>query len=123
MTDTKSGEVVSALVTAAVSGSILAHGQADAGLLSVSIMREWCVLAAVTSIAYLLAILLRHNALRSVARFWSGCAWGAIVLVCLWQAELRPLLLCAIALFGFDFYAVFKGEKWQKSNCSASANG
>lgn len=120
-TDTKSGEVVSALVTAAVSGSVLVHGQGN--LLSVDIMQGWCVLASVTSIAYLLAITFRHDALRSIARFWSGCAWGSIVLICLWQAELRPLLLCALALFGFDFYAVFKGEKWQKSNCSASAIG
>lgn len=123
MTDTKSGEIVSALVTAAVSGSVLVHGQGDNGLLSVNIMQEWCVLAAATSIAYLMAILFHHDALRSIARFWSGCAWGAIVLICLWQAELRPLLLCALALFGFDFYAVFKGEKWQKSNCSASVSG
>ncbi len=123
MTDTKSGEVVSALVTAAVSGSVLVHGQADSGLLSVSIMHEWCWLAAVTSIAYLMAIMFKQDVLRSVARFWSGCAWGAIVLVGLWQTELRPLFWCAVALFSFDFYAVFKGEKWQKSNCSVSATG
>lgn len=114
MTDTKSGEVVSALVTAAVSAAVLVHGT-DTGLLSVGMMREWCVLATVTSVAYILSLIFRIELLRSVARFYSGCAWGAIVLVSLWRAELRPLFWCAVALFSFDFYAVFKGEKWHKS--------
>jgi hypothetical protein len=119
-TDTKSGEVVSALVTAAVSGSVLIHGQEGAGLLAVGMMNEWCVLAAVTSVAYLLSIVFKTEWLRSMARFYSGCAWGAVLLMSLWHSELRPLVLCAAALFSFDFYAVFKGEKWHSSKRSPS---
>lgn len=120
-TDTKSGEAVSALVTAAISAAVLVHGQGS--LLSVDMMQEWCYLAAITSVAYILSLIFRVEWLRSMARFYSGLAWGAIILVGLWRTELQPLMLCAAALFGFDFYAVFKGEKWHKSNCPASVAG
>lgn len=114
-TDTKSGEVVSALVTAAVSGALLLHGDTNSGILSVGMMNQWCFLASVTSLAYILSMIFRVELLRSIARFYSGCAWGAVLLMSLWHSELGPLVLCAAALFSFDFYAVFKGEKWHRN--------
>lgn len=122
-TDTKSGEVVSALVTAAVASAILVHGSPDSGILAVGMMHQWCFLASITSVAYLLSLIFRAELFRSLARFYSGCAWGAVLMMSLWHSELRPLVLIAAALFSFDFYAVFKGEKWHKSMCPASVAG
>lgn len=121
--DTRSGEVVSAMVTAAISGAVLYQGSSVHSFDLTGVTIQWACMALVCSGAYILSMLCQLEVLRSIARFWSGCTWGAVVLAGLSNMHVPSIFWCAVALFGFDFYAVFKGEKWQRINCSASATG
>ena len=120
-TDTKSGEVVSALVTTAISCAVLSQGSGVHSFDSTGMTTQWAAMALFCSIAYIASMIFRLEVLRSIARFWSGVSWGTVVLACVAATNVPSIFWCAVALFGFDFYAVFKGEKWQRSNCSASS--
>lgn len=115
------GECISALV-AAVMAALLFQGQGQfaAGLSATGIMPQWALMAGACSLAYVLYIAFNAQFFRSLARFLSGCIWGAIVLVCMWVRSLDVIFWSAAALFSFDFYAVLKGGMCQKSKCSAT---
>lgn len=77
---------------------------------------QWAIIAALSSLFYVLAVLYNSKFCRSSARFYSGCAWGLVLLGALFVAAPLPLLLIAAALFLFDFAAMLKGAEWQKNN-------
>lgn len=119
----KIGDTVSASITgAAALGTFIRPDvfvlQGMAGLGS---MTKWAILAAVCSAGFYLGLLFNSTCLRSMARFLSGCVWGAVILLCLYARDPALLLFSAVALFMFDFYVVWRERAWLKKNriCSA----
>lgn len=121
MTNTRSGEVLSALTLIALSMSTYFSGTATEAfevIYHAQAISEWMLLIVGCGFFCLIAAWADNEVIRGASRFISGCIWGTVVLLLSGLEPLLPLFWMAVVLFAFDIFTVItKGQSWiqQKS--------
>jgi hypothetical protein len=117
--NTRSGEILSALLAVALALSILSapNSSTYAALQASALMPEWVIAAVVSGLFCLCAAVSEHIKANALARFMSGCVWGTAVLALASQSLWLPVFWTALVLFLFDIATVItKGLLWTPKN-------
>jgi hypothetical protein len=106
--DTRSGEMLSALVALALGATALTT---QSSFMFVLLTRadafpEWAILSVVCSLISLLCIFLNNERTNALGRFLSGTLWGTVILLSVSVDYYGALFWCGIIFFSFDILAV-----------------
>lgn len=114
--DTRSAEVLSALLALVIAGGMFTSPDNAIFLQtmkSVRLLPEWALVSAAAAAVSLFALFTSSARINATARFASGCMWGTIVLVFANVQQWLPLFWIALVMFAFDIYLVaVKGQSW-----------
>lgn len=125
--DTRSGEVLSALLSIVLGLSMLIAPDTAAVLqIMRDAMPEWALVNITAAVVCLVACFLApDNRLVTTARFLSGCLWGTFILIFASEGHWRmPLFGIALVMFAFDIYLVMvKGQSWVAKVKSSTTGG
>lgn len=124
--DTRSGELISALLSIVISLSLL-FTTARTTMLTIlekaDALPEWAIMGLAGGLFCLVAVFLKSIKMQMLARFISGCIWGTLILMLGQERSFGPMFLNACVLFAFDIFLVLeKGQLWIRSKPSLIAN-